>query len=519
METPERTFNFNIVQDPNGYSYYEIPANTLLYRGDTALYPHFQKPNVPAFFSTEPKFVKHYGILFRFITTAPIKLLVLDNHADYTKFYDSVPEDKQTILRRQFGYESGRRDSAYVSDMNLVKHLCSIGMEGFANDRMRVDDFAVVDPYEGEEDIDDRLFHPELALCDLSKIDLVNPQEDVENYIKTYGQEAFEKEVRRKEESIKKWEEKNKREQARRGDGNKRRNMGIPINGALFDSPEKGVDLFSRMDSLTGSDNDTGTSSDLNSLTLPGMTSSSSSNNLTDDSFSSPPSSPNPSIPSNPSTPGSPPRFSIIKGTSLFESPPKKQRRGGKKSMKKKKQHNKKTHKKKHKKKTTHKKHARKGRKKTKAKRRTKKRGGVSRSLANRPPTPPMSLPGTPVMDATMDNLQRYWIRPELYPTYINQAFAVIGDIDRIEALYREGELRYFFRTLIIDRFRQAIEYDRSNWELIVNNIRNAHTGRIVGQLRERNAMMSQIYQENMVIIGRMNPDSPHSNSTITVRV
>jgi hypothetical protein len=71
--------------------------------------------------------------------------------------------------------------------------------------------------------------------------------------------------------------------------------------------------------------------------------------------------------------------------------------------MKKKKQHNKKTHKKK-----THKKHTRKERKKTKAKRRTKKRGGVARSLANRPPTPPMSLPGTPVMDATMDNLQRY---------------------------------------------------------------------------------------------------------------
>jgi hypothetical protein len=116
-----------------------------------------------------------------------------------------------------------------------------------------------------------------------------------------------------------------------------------------------------------------------------------------------------------------------------------------------------------------------------------------------------MSLPGTPVMDATMDNLQRYWIRPELYPTYINEAFAVIGDIDRIEALYREGELRYFFRTLIIDRFQQAIEYDMSNWELIVNNIRNA--------------MMSQIYQENMVIIGRMNPNSPHTNSTITVRI
>lgn len=375
METPKRTFNFNIVQDPNGYSYYEIPANTILYRGDTSLYPHFQKPNVPAFFSTEEKFVKHYGILFRFITTAPMKLLVLDNHADYTNFYNNVPKDKQTILRRQFGYESGLRDSAYVSDMNLVKYLCSIGMEGFANDRMRVDSFAVVDAYEGEEDMNNRPFHPELALCDLSKVELVNPKEDVKNYIKTYGQEALDKEVIRKEQSRKKWEEKTTRENARRGDGNNRGNMGRPINSALFSSPEKqGIDMFSRMNSLTGSDNDTETSSDTNSFSLYGMTSSSSSNNLSDESFSSPPSSPNPSIPSNPSTPGSPPRFPRMKGTSLFESPPKKQRRGGKKSMKKKKQHKKKTHKKKHKKKTTHKKHTRKGRKKAKAKRHTKKR-------------------------------------------------------------------------------------------------------------------------------------------------
>ena len=175
------------------------------------------------------------------------------------------------------------------------------------------------------------------------------------------------------------------------------------------------------------------------------------------------------------------------------------------------------TNQKKHKKKITHKKHTRKGRKKSK--KHTKKRGGVARSLANRPPTPPMALPGTPVMDATMDNLQRYWIRPDLYPRYIDEAFAVIADIDKIEALYREGELGYFFNTLIIDRFRHAIEYDRSNWDLIVNNIRTHNTGRLVRQLHDRNAMMSQVYQENMIRVGRMNPDSPLRNSPITLRI
>ena len=127
------------------------------------------------------------------------------------------------------------------------------------------------------------------------------------------------------------------------------------------------------------------------------------------------------------------------------------------------------------------------------------KKGGV------RPPQPePLA---TPVMNNIMDNLQRLWINPELYPRYINEAFVVIGDINTIEALYREGELGYFFNSLIIDRFRNAIEHDPSNWDLIVNNIRRARTGRIVSELRERNIMASDVYQENIIRIGRLNPD------------
>ena len=123
-----------------------------------------------------------------------------------------------------------------------------------------------------------------------------------------------------------------------------------------------------------------------------------------------------------------------------------------------------------------------------------------------RPPTPDPHA--TPVMNEIMDNLQRYWINPGLYPRYINEAFLVIGDIDKIEALYREGELGGFFRLLIIDRFQTAINHDRSNWDLIMNNIRSVGTGRIVGELRERNNMASDVYQENIVRIMRLNPDN-----------
>ena len=348
----ERTLNFDIVTDENGYSYYMIPKDTLLYRGDTTLYPHFQDPKLPAFFSTEAKFVKHYGILFTFITTAPMKLLILDNHADYTNFYNNAPNDVKTVLRRNFGYESGLRDSAYVNDFKVINHICSLNMDGYANDRMYVDPFAVVDEYEGEEDMDDRPFHPEVALCKLTNVKFVDAQQDVENYIKTYGKEALEKEVKRKRESALNRQDKKKRDEGRR------RGPGIvKRRGALFSSPNKRKDMFDQVEEEINSDTnetDLTSSISMNSL-LDNMTSTTESSNMSDGSFNSATNSPSGSPPSTPSTPR-------MQGKTLFESPPKKQKLGGKKSAKKKKQRKKSTYKKNHKKKTVRRKYSKKGR-------------------------------------------------------------------------------------------------------------------------------------------------------------
>jgi hypothetical protein len=168
-----------------------------------------------------------------------MKLLILDNHADYTNFYNNAPKDIQTILRRNYGHTSGLRDSAYVSDFKVVNYLCNLGMDGYANDRMNVDPFAVVDAYEGEEDMENRLFHPEMALCSLSKVRFVNPSEDVENYLRIYGKHALQKAVTKKNEDIQKWSEKNKREDSRRGNFRNSNSMGVPFNNSLFDSPQQ----------------------------------------------------------------------------------------------------------------------------------------------------------------------------------------------------------------------------------------------------------------------------------------
>lgn len=207
------------------YKYYEIPthtsdgSDTILYRGDTDLYPNYQKPTAPAFFSTEPKFVKHYGIVFRFRPIQTLKLLALDNASNYSEFYDSLENDHdegsamQRILRENYGYNTGLRFTEYKKDYKLVNYLCNMGMDGYAISRMeipnRID--AVVDEYEGEEDMVNRKFHPEMAICDVNKIEYINPQEDISAYTEQQINSAKDKKFQDKQKYAFEENRKNKR--------------------------------------------------------------------------------------------------------------------------------------------------------------------------------------------------------------------------------------------------------------------------------------------------------------------
>ena len=124
-----------------------------------------------------------------------------------------------------------------------------------------------------------------------------------------------------------------------------------------------------------------------------------------------------------------------------------------------------------------------------------------------RPPTPPMRLQGTPVMNSIMDRVNPFWISSQGYSSYINEVFRIILDIDKIDALHRENELGEFFRMLVINRFEIAIQDDPSNWDIIFRHMRSGETGRIVRELREINHMASDVYQENIIRIMRLNPN------------
>jgi len=191
------SFSFNLIRGEHGYNYYDIPKGTIMYRGDTNSYPSFQVPNGPAFFSTEPKFVKHYGLVFTFEATAPLKLIALDNKGDYLTFYTNAPADIRKILDMNYGRTSGLRDTVYVQDYKLVNYLCGLGFDGYANDRMDVTFDSVVDLYEGEEEDEDRKFHPEMAICDTTKLKFVDPRKDMAKYT----QREIDKALLKKQES------------------------------------------------------------------------------------------------------------------------------------------------------------------------------------------------------------------------------------------------------------------------------------------------------------------------------
>ena len=79
-------------------------------------------------------------------------------------------------------------------------------MDGYAINRMEIPSDkidAVVDEYEGEEDEGEedegeehekkRKFHPEMAICDVNKIEYVDPQTDISAYTEKQIKAAKEK--------------------------------------------------------------------------------------------------------------------------------------------------------------------------------------------------------------------------------------------------------------------------------------------------------------------------------------
>jgi hypothetical protein len=165
--------------EEKGIYYYLLPEGLPLFKA-TTIYNEKQdkiilNPKGFYFFGVknmDPAYIHNYeelyGVIHEFKTTRPYKLLAMDN-ADTRKFlYKNASKKKnesiQKILKNNYGYESGIRDSESNADRELSKHICELGYDGYAIHDMDTD-------FGGK-------FHDEFMICNMDGIEYVKMVSD-----------------------------------------------------------------------------------------------------------------------------------------------------------------------------------------------------------------------------------------------------------------------------------------------------------------------------------------------------
>ena len=168
MEAPSF---FKETEQVDGIIYYIIPAGTSLFRGDIPPNPNspLERINGPVFFGQTADVALTYGIPFEFVTNSELRLLALDK--SIKTIYNNASADNETlidgepanivipkILKRNYGYDGGVRNSDDAADKKLTNYICQ-RYPGYATNFMETD-------FGGE-------FHREIVICDKNNVDFV----------------------------------------------------------------------------------------------------------------------------------------------------------------------------------------------------------------------------------------------------------------------------------------------------------------------------------------------------------
>jgi len=152
--------------EENGMSYYVLSPSQYLFKATKQAGILSLQPGQLSFFGVKnmsPGYIEdyeeEYGVIFEFVTTREYKLLALDDQATQEKLYETAPPSIQDILERNYGFETGVRDSQSDPDRDLSMYLCKQGYDGYAIQSMRTDMGGT--------------FHPEFMICDVGGIQYV----------------------------------------------------------------------------------------------------------------------------------------------------------------------------------------------------------------------------------------------------------------------------------------------------------------------------------------------------------
>lgn len=129
-------------REDTGLKYYNIPAGTHLYKS-MRNYPDAPLPGDLSFFAFVQEAAELYGIAEKYVTTAPHRLLAMDDEATRMILFNRIPsgdENSRTALKNNYGLRSGIRNSVSSFDWHFVKNfLCKEGYPGYAINNMRTD--------------------------------------------------------------------------------------------------------------------------------------------------------------------------------------------------------------------------------------------------------------------------------------------------------------------------------------------------------------------------------------------
>lgn len=152
-----RPFFNTVIED--GITYYVIPANTPLFRGDIPVDNKnpLSHMNGPVFFGESVDVALIYGLPFEYKTINEVKLLALDKSMQ-TIYANAVNPVIQSILKKNYGYPNGNRNSEDHADKQLTEYICNT-YGGYALDYM---------PTEGGGK-----FHREIVLCNKNLVEFV----------------------------------------------------------------------------------------------------------------------------------------------------------------------------------------------------------------------------------------------------------------------------------------------------------------------------------------------------------
>ena len=141
-----------------GYDFYYIPKNTLMYRGNNLQYfdivglnPYYE------YFTDSLQIANVYGLVKLYSLKKDIFLYSLDVQSNIDNLKQIADINTRKAISESYVCTQGKilRNSKYDNDEKIVKLICSIGLNGYANERMLVSQ--------------GNFFHQEITICDPDK--------------------------------------------------------------------------------------------------------------------------------------------------------------------------------------------------------------------------------------------------------------------------------------------------------------------------------------------------------------